>query len=263
MDTRASILGRVDSTRWQAAAPVTTDNEHKVNAMPADSNETRSPLAKYRGFRMKAMACLAMGGMALHPLSMAQSPAQEGGVGHRVFTTSYSAASTISGSALSGVTGAVNVNIASGDGNLQNNSGAISIGSNALANNIVVQQVATKTNNSLEPDRASVGIRDDALSQSTGWISVNQAAGTQNVQSNTMSVALGVRGSSLTSENLSQVLSGGSGQEQDPDDSRSSQRDVEVESSAFSGTTGVVQVNQSAGRGNTTSNSFSFRMGQN
>lgn len=205
------------------------------------------------------MSCLVLAGMALHPLVMAQS-GQESGVGHPVFTTTYSAASTISGSALSGVTGAVNVNIAAGDHNLQSNSGAIAVGSNALANSIVVQQ--RKANNSLEPDQASVGIRDDALSQSTGWISINQAAGTQNVQSNTMNVALGVRGSSLTSESLSQVLSGGSGQEQDADDTRASRRDVEVEASAFRGTSGVVQVNQSAGRGNTTSNSFSFRMGQ-
>ncbi|MCE8029900.1 hypothetical protein HOP54_14495 [Halomonas daqingensis] len=204
-------------------------------------------------------ALLALGAMTLLP--PAQAYAQEGEVRHQVFTTTYSAASSISGNALSGVTGAVNVNIASGDRNLQSNSGAIAIGSNALANNIVVQQITGDS--ALEPDRASVRIGDNALSQSAGWISVNQAAGARNVQSNTMSVALGVRGSSLTSENLSQVLSGGSGQEQGSDDSRSSRRDVEVETSAFRGTTGVVQVNQSAGRGNASSNSFRFRMGQN
>jgi hypothetical protein len=204
---------------------------------------------------------MALGGLMLAPLAMAQPTVQEQEAHQQIFTTSYSAASSISGNALSGVTGVVNINIASGDHNLQSNSGAIAIGSSALANNIVVQQ---KTGNiGLEPDRASVRIRDNALSQSTGWIAVNQAAGSQNAQSNAMSVALGVRGSSLTSENLSQVLSGGSGQEQDPDDSRSSRRNVEVESSAFRGTTGVVQVNQSAGRGNATSNSFSLRMGRN
>ncbi|MCE8052618.1 hypothetical protein HOP61_15075 [Halomonas daqingensis] len=204
-------------------------------------------------------ALLALGAMTLLP--PAQAYAQEGEVRHQVFTTTYSAASSISGNALSGVTGAVNVNIASGDRNLQSNSGAIAIGSNVLANNIVVQQITGDS--ALEPDRASVRIGDNALSQSAGWISVNQAAGARNVQSNTMSVALGVRGSSLTSENLSQVLSGGSGQEQGSDESRSSRRDVEVEASAFRGTTGVVQVNQSAGRGNATSNSFRFRMGRN
>jgi hypothetical protein len=229
--------------------------------MPMKRSDTSVPLDRQRAFRKKVLACLALGGMAFHSLAISQPPSQERGVSHQVFTTTYSAASTISGNALSGVTGAVNVNIASGDHNLQSNSGAIAIGTNALAKNILVQQV--KANNGPEPDQASVQIRDNALSQSTGWISVNQAAGTQNVQSNTMSVALGVRGSSLTSENLSQVLSGGSGQELDSDDSRSSRRDVEVESSAFRGTTGVVQVNQSAGKGNTTSNSFSFRMGQN
>ena len=208
---------------------------------------------------VRVLVCLKLALLA-SPLALGQQAMPESDVRH-VFTTTYSAASSISGGALKGVSGAVNVNIAAGDHNLQSNSGAIAIGSHALANNIVVQQV--KGNNTLEPDRASVSIRENALSQSTGWISVNQAAGSQNVQSNTMSVALGVRGSSLTSENLSQVLSGGSGQEQDPDGSLSSRRDVEVESSAFRGTTGVVQVNQSAGRGNATSNSFRFRMGKN
>lgn len=224
--------------------------------MSTKRHEPRLPVDKHRGLRHKIVVSLILAGMALPPLAVAQSPARKSGVSHPVFATSYSAASTISGNALRGVTGAVNVNIAAGDHNLQSNSGAIAIGSHALANNIVVQQV--KANNSLEPDRASVRIRDNALSQSTGWISINQAAGTQNVQSNSMSVALDVRGSSLTSENLSQVLSGGSGQ-----DSRSSRRDVEVETSAFRGTSGVVQVNQSAGKGNATSNSFSFRMGRN
>jgi hypothetical protein len=213
---------------------------------------------KRRVFGAKA-ASLVLGTMTLLP--SVQAFAQAGEVRHQVFTTTYSAASSISGNALSGVTGAVNVNVASGDSNLQSNSGAIAIGSNALAHNIVVQQITGDS--ALEPDRASVRIGDSALSQSAGWISVNQAAGARNVQSNTMSVALGVRGSSLTSENLSQVLSGGSGQEQGSDDSHSSRRDVEVEASAFRGTTGVVQVNQSAGRGNASSNSFRFRMGQN
>lgn len=221
---------------------------------------TRLLSIRWRGIRTRAITCLALVSMAIPPLALSQTPVPESNISDQVFTTSYSAVSTISGNALSGVSGAVNVNIASGDSNLQSNSGAIAVGSHALASNIVVQQ--GNANHGLEPDRASVRIGDNALSRSSGWISVNQAAGTQNVQSNTMSVALGVRGSSLTSENLSQVLSGGSGQELDSDDSRSSRRDVEVESSAFRGTTGVVQVNQSAGRGNATRNNFSFRMGR-
>lgn len=223
-------------------------------------SKCRATRTSWQGLSSK-VACIVLGGLGLAHMAVAQSLVQEQEARQHVFTTTYSAASSISGNALRGVTGAVNINIASGDHNLQSNSGAIAIGSNALASNIVVQQISG--NSALEPDHASVRIRDNALSDATGWISVNQAAGVENVQSNTMSVALGVRGSSLTSENLSQVLSGGSGQEQDSEESGSLRRDVEVESSAFRGTTGVIQVNQSAGRGNATSNSFSFSMGRN
>ncbi|MGQ4877918.1 hypothetical protein ACOJCM_05015 [Billgrantia sp. LNSP4103-1] len=224
------------------------------------TSETRTgTLEACRAPTRRGTLCLVAGLLVSLPLS-AQQASPERDIHRQVFTTTYSAASSISGSALRGVSGAVNVNLASGDHNLQSNSGAIAVGANALANNIVVQQV--KANNGLTPDQASVEIRDSALNHAIGWISVNQAAGSRNVQSNTMSVALGVRGSSLTSENLSQVLSGGSGQERDSDDSRSSRRDVGVGSSTFRGASGVIQVNQSAGRGNATSNSFSFRMGR-
>lgn len=209
--------------------------------------------------RLAASLGVVLGGLLCTSLSLAESYAPD--THPPVFTTTYSAVSTISGNAFSGASGAINVNIAAGDHNLQSNSGAIAIGGNALANNIVVQQI--KANNSLAPDRSSVQIRDNALSHASGWISINQAAGTQNVQSNTMSVALGVRGSSLTSANLSQVTSGGNGQELDPETGSSSRRDVEVDASAFRGTTGVVQVNQSAGIGNATRNNFSLRVGPN
>ncbi|MBA2777863.1 hypothetical protein [Billgrantia kenyensis] len=221
---------------------------------------SRATRSSWPGFSSKA-ACIVLGGLILAPLAMAQSIANDREARQQVFTTTYSAASSIGGEALRGVTGVVNINIAAGDNNLQSNSGAIAIGSHALGNNIVVQQ--TRGDNDLEPDRTSVRIRDDALSQASGWISINQAAGSQNVQSNSMSVALGVRGSSLTSDNLSQVLSGSSGPQEDSEGSRSSQRKIEVESSAFRGTSGVVQVNQSAGTGNATSNSFGLRMGTN
>jgi len=218
--------------------------------------------AQHDTSRLRWGVCLgvALGGLLFTSWSLAQSIAPDD-THPPVFTTTYSAVSTISGNALRGVSGAVNVNIAAGDHNLQSNSGVMAIGSHALATNIVVQQI--KANNSLAPDRSSVQIRDSALSQASGWISVNQAAGTQNVQSNTLSVALGVRGSSLTSANLSQVTSGGNGQELDPETDSSSRRDAKIGASAFRGTTGVVQVNQSAGMGNRTSNNFSFQMGQN
>ena len=176
---------------------------------------------------------------------------------HRVFTTTYRAASLIDGNALTNVQGAINVNIAAGNSNLQSNSGVIAMGEYALANNIVVQVVSS--NNRLAPEQDSAVIKDQALSQAVGWISVNQAAGQENVQSNTLSVALGIRGSSLNSESLSQVLSRTQEPTGESDDSGDS-RKVAIEDSAFSGSRGVIQVNQSAGRGNVTGNQVGIRM---
>lgn len=175
---------------------------------------------------------------------------------HRVFTT-YRAASVIDGHSLRGVQGAINVNMAAGNSNLQSNSGVIAMGENALANNIVVQVVTS--NNRLAPEQATAVIKDQALSQSVGWISVNQAAGQENVQSNTLSVALGIRGSSLNSESLSQVLSRTQESTEESDDGTSSRR-IAIEDSAFAGSRGVIQVNQSAGKGNATGNHVGVRM---
>lgn len=175
---------------------------------------------------------------------------------YRVFTT-YRAASVIDGNSLSNVQGAINVNMAAGNSNLQINSGVIAMGDYALANNILVQVVTS--NNHLAPEQASAVIKDRALSQAVGWISVNQAAGQENVQSNTLSVALGIRGSSLNSESLGRVLSRSQEPTEDSEDKTSSRR-VAIEESAFAGSHGVIQVNQSAGMGNATGNHVGVRM---
>ena len=80
------------------------------------------------------------------------------------------------------------------------------------------------TNNRLVPEQASAVIEGQALSQAAGWISVNQAAGQENVQSNTLSVALGIRGSSLNSESLSQVLTRTQEPTEESEDATSSRR---------------------------------------
>ncbi|SDK76707.1 hypothetical protein SAMN05192555_101146 [Franzmannia pantelleriensis] len=176
---------------------------------------------------------------------------------HSIFS-SYRAASMISGNALSNVSGAININIAAGDSNLQSNSGAIAVGKHAVAENIVVQRVIS--NSSLSPDKATATISGNALNNASGWVSVNQAAGIQNAQSNTLSVALGIRGSTLTNDNMSQVVSGQQEPTGDQESSSTSQRQVGIEGQALSGSRGVVQVNQSAGRGNATSNNVGMRM---
>lgn len=227
------------------------DDHHEVNLA---KRTKRKQELKMTSMLAKGVSTLVMSGFIAS--AWGQESFQDDSY-HRVFTTTYRAASLIDGNSLRHVQGAINVNMASGHGNLQSNSGVIAMGDNALANNIVVQ-IAT-SNNRLEPEQTSAVIKDQALSQAVGWISVNQAAGQSNVQSNTLSVALGIRGSSLTSESLGQVLSSKQESTEDAEGNASSRR-VEIEESAFAGSRGVIQVNQSAGMGNATGNHVGIRM---
>ncbi|WP_163558650.1 hypothetical protein [Halomonas sp. NO4] len=166
--------------------------------------------------------------------------------------------SVLGGSALSEIAGISATNLAAGDGNLQVNSGAISIGDVAATANALQQQSRIET--SFDDRQDNVSIEDRAFRQAEGLMSINQAAGLGNVQSNTFTVALGISASSLSDSTLQSVLAdqqGLNGTEDGPDNA--SQR-IEVEDSTFEGAQGVIQVNQSAGTGNATRNSFRMNM---
>lgn len=162
----------------------------------------------------------------------------------------------ITGDSLMNVAGAIGVNMAAGDQNQQNNSGAIAMGNHAYSHNLIIQNAIA---NGFTPDRASTRIQGQAFSNASGWMAVNQVAGQGNAQSNGMAIAAGAR--ALTDVNLNQVQSGSQALIANPDNSGSSTRIVEIEGSAFSGARGIMQVNQSAGTGNATSNSFELRLG--
>ncbi len=103
-------------------------------------------------------------------------------------------------------------------------------------------------------------IEDRAYRQAEGWLSINQAAGLGNVQSNTFSVALGVAASDLSDASLQQVQAGKQGLSGTEDSSQGSSRRVEINASTFVDARGVIQVSQSAGTGNATRNSFRMNM---
>lgn len=166
--------------------------------------------------------------------------------------------SVLSGSALSNISGVSSTNMAAGDGNLQNNSGAIAIGKVANATNTLLQQ--SRIEEQLGNTQDSVRIQDRAFRQAEGWMSINQAAGQGNVQSNTFGVALGISASNLSDTTLQQVLADKQGLNGTGDSSRSSSSKVEIDKTTFEGARGVIQVNQSAGTGNATRNSFRMNM---
>ncbi|CBV43507.1 hypothetical protein [Halomonas elongata] len=165
----------------------------------------------------------------------------------------------LQGGALSHVSGVANTNMAAGEGNRQANSGALSIGRASSTSGQLVQQA--RIDESLISLQNDVQIQDKAFRQASGWMSINQAAGQGNVQSNAFGMALGINVSSLDDRNLQQVLASQQGLNGGGDDSaEDASRRVEIDNTTFGGARGVIQVNQSAGKGNATRNSFRMNM---
>ncbi|MBY5968470.1 hypothetical protein LCL99_12730 [Halomonas denitrificans] len=169
--------------------------------------------------------------------------------------------SVISGQALSGVSGVTSANLAAGSQNLQSSSGSLATGDAATINNRLVQQV--RIDERLADMEVGTAIREGAFGQSSGWMSVNQTAGVGNLQSNSFGMALGSTVSGLSDDSLQQVLAPRQGLNGgDGSDSNGVTRNLDIDESSFAGARGVIQVNQSAGTGNATRNSFSFRFNQ-
>ena len=155
---------------------------------------------------------------------------------------------------LSGISGVSNTNMAAGGGNQQSNSGVLAIGTTAHAASILMQ--GSVIGHRITSHNQKIGIKDRAFRQSEGWLSINQAAGQGNVQSNSMGVALGISASNLSDATLQQVMADQQGLSGTSDGAVSTQRRIEVDKTSFEGARGIIQVNQSAGTGNATSNSF-------
>ncbi|MGO1625585.1 MAG: hypothetical protein ACTHXI_00625 [Halomonadaceae bacterium] len=164
----------------------------------------------------------------------------------------------ISGDALSGVTGVSRVNMASGDANLQSNAGTLAIGNNANTASELQQRVRIESE--LIKQQTITGIKNGAFRQAEGWLSINQAAGQGNAQSNSFGVAMGVSASNLSDTTLQGVQADRQGLTGTGERTEQASSRVEIDSTAFEGARGVIQVNQSAGTGNATRNSFRMNM---
>ncbi|GAB2727118.1 hypothetical protein GCM10027172_21850 [Halomonas garicola] len=164
----------------------------------------------------------------------------------------------ISGDALSQISGVSNTNMAAGDGNLQSNVGTLAIGNIASSANELQQR--SRIEEWLVNQQNITGIKGAAFQQSEGWLSINQAAGQGNAQSNSFGVAMGISASNLSDTTLQGVQADRQGLTGTGERSGHSTSRVEIDKTAFEGARGVIQVNQSAGTGNATSNSFRMNM---
>ncbi len=152
--------------------------------------------------------------------------------------------------------GNFNVNHAAGDQQQQANVRAIAIGTQAGATTSVRQKITTPANPSMD---ATATIGGTSFSNGNGVLGVNQGAGANNQMANAMRISISAAPQAIDDSALSQqnvALLPNSGATGTPNGSRQ----VVTSDQAFTGSRGVIQVNQSAGVGNQMANTLSIRV---
>ncbi|MEN5202154.1 adhesin [Pseudomonas wadenswilerensis] len=152
--------------------------------------------------------------------------------------------------------GNLTVNQAAGDQQQQVNARAIAVGRGASATTQIRQRLRTHVDPAMD---ARSGIQGDAFSHGNGALGVNQSAGASNQQANALRISIGAQPQSIDDSVLLQqnvALLNNS----DPTDSAPGYRQVTTSDQAFTGSRGVIQLNQSAGVGNRTANTLSIRV---
>jgi len=152
--------------------------------------------------------------------------------------------------------GNFNVNQAAGDQQQQANVRAIAIGTQAGATTSVRQKITTPANLSMD---ATATIGGSSFTNGNGVLGVNQSAGANNQMANAMRISISAAPQAIDDSALSQqnvALLPNSGATGAPNGSRQ----VVTSDQAFTGSRGVIQVNQSAGVGNRMANTLSIQV---
>ncbi|KHA73421.1 autotransporter adhesin [Pseudomonas chlororaphis] len=173
--------------------------------------------------------------MAADPSSMNNANIQDSGVQYR---------------------GNFNVNQAAGDQMQQANVKAVAIGTESRATTSVMQKIDTPASRSMD---ASATIGGTSFSNGNGILGVNQGAGANNQMANVTRVSISaapqsVDDSALSQQNVALLPSSGA------TGTSPGSRQVTTSDQAFTGSRGVIQVNQSAGVGNRMANTLSIRV---
>lgn len=161
----------------------------------------------------------------------------------------------IDGHALAGATGAIAVNQAAGDLNVQANLRGIAKGDRA---DVAIKARQLQQGNRVlsGPLQATAFIGGDALAGASGIASINQASGIANTTLNVVSATLARQGIRETDDTA--LAAEGSALAGGRDDTgrgvATGTRSAGVASTALRGFDGVLQLNQIAGNGNDTAN---------
>ncbi|MHB2081695.1 MULTISPECIES: adhesin [unclassified Pseudomonas] len=152
--------------------------------------------------------------------------------------------------------GNLSVNQAAGDQQQQANARAFAVGPEASATTQIRQRLNTPADPAMN---ARSTIQGDAFSNGSGALGINQSAGANTQQANALSISIGAQPQSIDDSVLMQqnvALLNNSG----PIDTSTGHRQVTTSDQAFTGSRGVIQLNQSAGVGNRMANTLSIRV---
>lgn len=152
--------------------------------------------------------------------------------------------------------GNLNINQAAGDALQQANVKAMAIGTQGHASTHIRQRSDFQANPQLD---AKASINGNAFSNGNGMLGINQSAGAGTQQANAVRISISavpqnIDDSILSQQNVS--LANGS----DATDRAPGSRQVTTSDQAFTGSRGVIQLNQSAGVGNRMANTLSVRV---
>jgi hypothetical protein len=169
----------------------------------------------------------------------------------------YVTRSVIDSNVLSNVRGRFAVNMSAGDSNVQANAAAVALGTQGGPTIGLVGGIqVTDPRQATLPDLAIASIGEHVFANSSGLISVNQTSGVGNAQANGAAFAMGfeeVVAESTLSATTSNAVPAGAG-------AGKSHQAVSINDTAFNGAHGLIQVNQSAGSGNSTANNFALQV---
>ncbi|VVM69770.1 hypothetical protein PS662_01736 [Pseudomonas fluorescens] len=152
--------------------------------------------------------------------------------------------------------GNLGVNQAAGDFQQQANARAIAIGQGASATTEIRQRLRSSVDPAID---ARSSIQGDSFSNGNGVLGVNQSSGASNQQANALRISISAQPQSIDDSVLMQqnvALLNNS----DPTASAPGHRQVTTSDQAFTGSRGVIQLNQSAGVGNRMANTLSIRV---
>ncbi|UJJ31972.1 adhesin [Halopseudomonas maritima] len=153
--------------------------------------------------------------------------------------------------------GNLSVNQAAGTAHQQINSRAIAAGDSSTTNTRITQVRASLPASATGSD-AVARIQGASFSKGSGILGLNQSAGAGNQHSNVVGISLNSTPDSLDDTVLSQSAAptSVSGAVAPP----SGERIADIDDRAFADSRGVVQLNQSAGVGNSSANNLSIRV---